>query len=409
MAADGPSPRVRQLIRDGAERALDPPAHWHAELEEAIFRGPAGARIAADPELAASTRRAILSNLTSWIAANVRAPGEPVPADVSDVPLTLARDLVRRGLDETALDAYRAGQAVAWQHWMEIAFDLTDDPAELRALLAVTATSIADFVEATVAEVAVRMAATREELSRDLQAERRTLVSLVLRGAPVSASRIRAGLGYTVDGDHHAYVVWSDAAEPDVEGIDRVAEALAPATRSGRAVSVVASTGTRWVWTSDAVDLVTLKRLVGPGVRVAAAGPHAGVEGFRRAHLDALAVQRLLGGPAGAGGARAAVHHDEVAVALLASADREVAARFVIATLGDLVSADTDLQETLRSFVRHHCNATEASAATYTHRNTFLRRLRRAEALLPDGAVDRPVELGVALEVLRWRGGGDLR
>ena len=395
---------MRELIRRGAERALDPPEHWHEELEAAIFAG-SGAPIGADPELAASARRAILSNLTSWIAANVRAPGEPVPPDVSDVPLTLARDLVRRGLDETALDAYRAGQAVAWQHWMEIAFDLTDDREELRELLAVTARSIADFVGATVEEVSARMGVAREELQHDQQAERRTVVALVLQGAPIAASRVRSVLRYRLEAEHHAYVVWSDAAEPDMEALDRVVDAITAKTRSAQSVSVTASTGTRWVWSSEPADLQAVQREAGPGVRVAAAGPAGGIDGFRRSHLDALAAQRLMGGPAAEIGPTVA-HHDEVAVAVLALEDRDASARFAASTLGDLAGADAALRETVSIWLRHRCNSTEAAAAAYAHRTTFLRRLRRAEELLPGGGPIRPIEVGVALEILRWSGAG---
>jgi DNA-binding PucR family transcriptional regulator len=104
---------VRELIRQGAEMALRPRAEWLAELDEATLAGEAMQQIATDPVLAAGTRRTNRSNLLFWAAANVRAPGEPVPANEGDEPLAIARDLVRRGLDESALDAYRVGQNVA--------------------------------------------------------------------------------------------------------------------------------------------------------------------------------------------------------------------------------------------------------------------------------------------------------
>ena len=102
------SPPVRDLIRRGAELALSPPPTWRQQLEDAIFRGPARGVIAEDPELAASTRRAIESTVDTWRRANLEHPGEPVAAALSDETLDLVRDLVRRGLDDSALDAYRA-------------------------------------------------------------------------------------------------------------------------------------------------------------------------------------------------------------------------------------------------------------------------------------------------------------
>src|SRR3712207_7112900 len=52
--------------------------------------------------------------------------------------LTTARDLVRRGLDATALEFYRVGQNIGWRRWMELGFELTRDPDELREFLEIS-------------------------------------------------------------------------------------------------------------------------------------------------------------------------------------------------------------------------------------------------------------------------------
>lgn len=54
--------------------------------------------------------------------------------------------------------------------------------------------------------------------------------------------------------------------------------------------------------------------------------------------------------------------------------------------------------------LHHQCNVSRAAAALYTHRNTLLRRLARAEALLPRPLAECSVEVGIALDVLFWRG-----
>src|SRR5262245_34885198 len=145
MSWDPPSPRVRELIRAGAEIALHPRPEWLAEIDAATLAGEARRPIASDPVLAAATRRTNRSNLLFWAAANVRAPGQPVPANDEAAPLAIARDLVRRGLDDSALDAYRVGEAVAARLWTQIACTLTTDTAELRDLLDVSLRSIAAF------------------------------------------------------------------------------------------------------------------------------------------------------------------------------------------------------------------------------------------------------------------------
>ncbi|GIF66848.1 hypothetical protein Ais01nite_48830 [Asanoa ishikariensis] len=398
MSWDPPSPRVRELIRQGAEIALNPRPEWLAEIDAATLAGEARRAIAADPVLAAATRRTNRSNLLFWAAANVRAPGQPVPANDDAAPLAIARDLVRRGLDESALDSYRVGEAVAARLWTQIACSLTSDTDELREVLDVSLRSIAAFVDATVAAISLRMRAERAALTQGSHAERRETVILLLDGAPITGAETR--LGYALDRTHTAAVVWSDDPDADLRQLDRAADALAGAARP---LSVVASAATRWVWVHgrpDPGDLrAALDRL--PAVRVALGSPAAGVDGFRRSHHDALTTQRLL--------ARLTPAHrlaafDEVELVALVTQDSESADRFVTRTLGALETAPVELRAAVRAFIAEQCNASRAAARLFTHRNTLLRRLARADRLLPRPLAGRAVEVGAALEILHWRG-----
>ncbi|GLZ35152.1 hypothetical protein Lesp02_73390 [Lentzea sp. NBRC 105346] len=397
MSWERPSRRVRELIRRGAEIALDPPAEWLAELDEATLSGPNRQQIAEDPVLAAATKRTNRSNLLGWASANIRAPGERVPADLGEAPLAFARDLIRRGLDESALDAYRSGQGVALRLWMQIAFSLTSDPEELRELVDVSCRSIAAFVDDTVAAISVQMGKEREQLTRGTHAERLETVTLLLDGAPISAARAEQRLGYRLSGPHTAAIVWSD--DPESSGdLDRVADLLG----SGSALTVLASAATRWIWVPGAPDVVFLRTEVArfPAARVALGSSGQDADGFRRSHLDALTVQRML---ARLASPQQLATHDEVELVALLTADAERADRFVKRTLGDLLSADPDVIEAVRAYVASGCNATHAATRTYTHRNTLLRRLARASRLLPVPVEDNLVNVGVALEVHRWR------
>ncbi|MEV4532456.1 PucR family transcriptional regulator [Asanoa sp. NPDC049518] len=398
MSWDPPSPRVRELIRQGAEIALNPRPEWLAEIDAATLAGEARRAIAGDPVLAAATRRTNRSNLLFWAAANVRAPGQPVPANDDAAPLAIARDLVRRGLDESALDSYRVGEAVAARLWTQIACTLTTDTTELREVLDVSLRSIAAFVDATVAAISLRMRAERAALTQGSHAERRETVILLLDGAPVTSAETR--LGYALDRTHTAAVVWTDDPDADLRQLDRAADALAGAARP---LSVIASAATRWVWVHgrpDPGDLrVSLDRL--PAVRVALGSPAAGVDGFRRSHHDALTTQRLL--------ARLTPAHrlaafDEVELVALVTQDAEGADRFVTRTLGALETAPVELRAAVRAFIAEQCNASRAAARLFTHRNTLLRRLARADRLLPAPLAGRAVEVGAALEILHWRG-----
>ena len=396
------SPRLRELLRQGAELALSLPAGSWSELDDATLAGESMRPIAADPVLAAGTRRTNRSNLLFWAAANVRDPGAPVPANLGEAPLAIARDLVRRGLNESALDAYRVGQGVAVRLWTQIAFGLTPDPQELRELLDVSLRSISAFVDATVAAISAQMQRERQQLTSGTQAERREMVALLLDGAPIPRDRAEARLGHPLGGEHTAAVVWSDAPDPDLSGLDRAADALVAAADGAPALTVIASAATRWVWIAGRPAPDRVRAALGNGgpVRIALGSTARGVDGFRRSHLDALTTQRMLARLA----APSSASHDEVELVALLTQDPERADRFVTRSLGALETAPADVQEAVRVFIAEQCNATRAAGRLFTHRNTLLRRLARAEQLLPRPLTGSTVDVGTALEVVRWRG-----
>ncbi|MEU6577545.1 PucR family transcriptional regulator [Streptomyces sp. NPDC046805] len=398
-----PSPRVRDLIRQGAEIALNPRPEWLDELDAATLSGQAQQPVAADPVLAAGTRRTNRSNLLFWAASNVRAPGEPVPANEGDAPLAIARDLVRRGLDESALDTYRVGQGVAVRVWTQIACSLTDDTEELSELLDVSLRSISAFVDDTVAALAARMHVERGELTRGTHAERREIVTLLLDGAPITRQHAQTRLGYALDPTHTAAVVWTDDPDADLHQLDRAADALATAAGQAVPLSVLASAATRWVWVHGHPHADQLQAALGrlSTVRIALGSAAPGVDGFRRSHLDALTTQQML---ARLSSTQRLASYDEVELVTLLTQDPERADRFVIRTLGDLATAPADIIEAVRVFVAEQCNASRAATRLFTHRNTLLRRLARADQLLPLPLSAHPLDVAAALEVLRWRG-----
>jgi DNA-binding PucR family transcriptional regulator len=138
-----------------------------------------------------------------------------------------------------------------------------------------------------------------------------------------------------------------------------------------------------------------------PGVRIAVGPTAAGVEGFRRSHLDAVTTQRMM---ARLDSPQRVASYDDVELVTLVTADPERADRFIKHTLGEFESASADLHQTVLTFITEQCNASRAAARLYTHRNTLLRRLARADELLPRPLETNSVHVAVALEALRWRG-----
>ncbi|BBC64273.1 hypothetical protein DSM43518_02395 [Mycobacterium marinum] len=402
MLWQGPSPRVGELIRQGAKAVLDGSQQWLDEYDRVTMA--ANPAIADDPVLAEATRRSIRSSLIHWAAANVSNPGAPVAPNLGPEPLSIARDMVRRGLDPFT---FRIAQTVGWRLWMGVAFGLTSDPDELRELFEVTYRSISEFVEATSAGIAAQMQRERDELARGTHAERREVTALILDGAPISRQRAEVRLGYALNRTHTAAVIWSDEPDGDLNRLDRVVDAFGRAAGFARPLTVIAGAATRWVWVANAanttLDVEQVEQAVRdvPGARIAIGAAATGIEGFRRSHLEALTTQRMVAGLNSR--QRVALFADIQLIALIAQ-NPEATNDFIKNTLGDFESAGAELHKTVLTFVNEQCSIGRTTKVLYTHRNTLLRRLDRAQQLLPRPLDHSSVHVAVALEALQWRG-----
>ncbi|WP_433197681.1 PucR family transcriptional regulator [Nocardia sp. CA-107356] len=407
MSWPEPSERVRELISHCAQSALNASPEWLTEMDDATLSAVNMQAIADDPELRTAVIRLNRANLVHWVTANIRDPGVPVPPNLDPEPLRIARDLVRRGLNESTLDAYRMGQNTAWRRWMATAFEATSDHQELRELLETTARSMFGFLDTTIAAIWAQMQLEREELIRGNHAERREAVALILDGAPITHQRAETRLGYNLDQNHTAAVVWNPDPDPAPGDLERAVEALARAAGVTRALTVIASAATLWVWIPGprAPDMSQLQAAVDtiPTVRVAIGPTAQGVDGFRRSHLDALTTQRMV---ARLHSAQRVASFEAVQMVSLLTQDADHADQFIRNTLGDLESADRDLRASLLVFIQERCNAARAAKRLFTHRNTLLRHLARAQELLPRPLDDDVVRVAVALELLNWRGAG---
>jgi DNA-binding PucR family transcriptional regulator len=401
---DRPQDSVARLIRATALRLLEGPAGLFEEVDAAVLAtAPEG--VVADPALNAAVGATNRANLAHWATANLEDPGARVPPLLGPETMDLARDVVRRGLDDTSFDGYRVGQNIAWRYWMAAAFDLAEDPDDLREMLDVTSRSIAAFVDDTLAAMHERIDRERAQLTRGTHAERLEVVNLILEGAPITAERAGARLRYELARRHTAAILWSDAGAPGQGRLERAADAVARAAGARRPFTVGASASSLWAWfTADGepdTDAVRAALEGSPGVRVALGSTAAGIEGFRRSHLDALAGQRLMHRMPGE--LRVAGFEDVQLVALAAQ-DEERASEFVTRTLGDLATAEPALRDTLRVYIREEFSASRAARALFTHRNTVLNRLGRATELLPAPLAGRGLEVGLALEIVHWLG-----
>ncbi|SOJ53051.1 hypothetical protein MSIMFB_00555 [Mycobacterium simulans] len=398
-----PSSRIRQLIRAGARIVLDSSQDFLDGVDRAMIA--ANPTVANDPALATLVSQASRANLIHFATACLRNPGAPVPANLGAEPVRMARELIRSGLADSALDMYRIGQNAAWQRWQDIAFGLTRDPQELRELLELQFGLANDFVDATLTGIAANIQEEYDQLTRDGRAECRKVVERILDGAPFSRERAEARLGYPLDRSHTAAIIWSDPPNGDPGILDRVADAFGHAVGCSRPLTVDASGETRWVWVKD-TDIPDSEQIEpvlasAPQVRLAIGTTAIGEDGFRRSHLEALATQRMM--------YRLRSHQRvgrfaDVQMVALLTENSDGADNFIETTLGEFAAASPTLQHTVLTYISEQCNASRAAKRLFTHRNTLLHRLDTAQRLLPQPLDQSIIEVAVALQAVRWRG-----
>ena len=360
-----------------------------------------------DPVIVEAIRRSHQANYRHWVTANISHPGDPVSVNRAAEPLAAVRYTVRHGLDERmVLDGYRIAQNVACRSWMRLALRLTSDRAELRELLDVSTRSIASFLGDTVAELCRQMRVEQDQFTIGSHAERRALVARVLEGGevfPQEAAEDR--IGYRLDREHIAAVVWDNESRASEADLDQAAEALMQACGDRRRpLSVPADAETRWIWLPGAEPpglagvATTLSRL--PGVRIAIGPAASGIDGFRRSHLDALFTQRVM---MRISPSQRIAKFTDIELATLVFADSERADRFITRTLGDFESAEAELQQVVLTYIREQCNVSRAAKRLFVHRNTLIRRLAHANSLLPLPIEENSTRIATALETLPWR------
>jgi DNA-binding PucR family transcriptional regulator len=399
------SPQAADLVRRIARTVLDEPDGLMAEVHAAVSAA-ADEPLRSEPVLAAEVAASTRANVLHWAAGVLADPGGRVPANLAPEVLGIAREAFRRGIEQTVYTTYQAGQNVLQTWWMRTAFSLSSDPAVLLPALEAGSRSVAGFVEDTVAALSEQLRREHAELARSSHERRFEVVSLILEGAPITSERAGTQLGYDLRRQHTAAVLWTDPRRPDQAALARAAEALGTATRARQVLTVIASSSSVWTWLADArdpaaSDLATATA-AWPAVRVAAGPAGTGADGFRRSHFDAVATQRLMARRPGLQVARFA----DIQLAALALQDEQRAREFVARTLGALADADSELRDTLCAYIGEQFSAARAARALYTHRNTVLNRLQRAERLLPIQLAGHGLEVGIALEIAQWLGPG---
>ena len=390
-------------MRKGAELAQALPPEWVERLNQSLFSSPEDARLLEDPVILAACRRANRAELLHWANANLQRPGEPVEPYVSADMVDTAKELARRGVSELLMNVARSAQNAAWDLWMKMAFSLTQDPVVLEEFLEVSSRSISEFIDSNMRVVTQIILEEKSAQAHDDPVDKRSLVSRLLDGRDVEAEQFGRRLGYSLAQRHHACLVWSETPDAEIRLLEDMARALAQLTGTVAPLIVFAGPATLWAWSNAAkpLDLNLLQDVARqfPKIRAAIGSAGAGMNGFRRSHLEALTTQRLMGRLAGS---PAVATIDQVRMVSLMTQDARAARQFVLSTLGRLATEPTVLQHSLHAFLANGCNITQTAEVLGTHRNTLLRRLERAQDLLPIPLADHRIQIAAALELVIW-------
>jgi DNA-binding PucR family transcriptional regulator len=405
------SAEVAERIREIAQRQLDRLDELTAAVQAAVVR--VAPLLAEDPALYAESLASTRANNLRFLTLMVSHPGEPGPGDPPPEAVDIARSVMRRGADtEMVVLTYRAGQNASWESWLDAAAELVADRDELVEVLRLSSVLLPSYVDGVLARVLTRAEEEREELLRGGLARRAETVRMILDDVPIAEQRAGERLGYELSQTHTCVALWSE--DPVEQGaLDRAAHALARAVGARHPLVLPATVAALWAWigTTGEPELAQLRAAmedVDPAIRAAVGPSCPGLAGFRRSHDGAVATHGLVAGTRA--GERLTTYRDVEVTALVAQDPRRMTdfVRTTLGPLGERDAAAARLRETLRIYLREGENAPRAAQRLYTHRNTVLQRVARAEELLGHPIADRRLELALALELTHRLGGRTL-
>ena len=397
MTAGDPETLVREvaqwLLSD--ERAI-------SRVEDAALVG-VGEDLRANPAMVREVRESTRLNVRHWASTMADNPHQQVTPSLAGPVVGIAREVIRRDSEQSLTSAYHVARDEAWRLWMRRSFETGADHETLSAALDMAFESLSEWIEATLIQLATLVSRERADLQWQTHTQRLALITRVLDEDPSDIDTIERGLGYELRAVHLAAVLWTDASTPDQAALRRAAHTLRSRADAPRMLAVPASASSLWLWIgcTEPIDPRILAEATNDrtmGLAVGGAG--IGVDGFRSSHFEAVSAQRLLLRTPG----RQFATFDDIALVHIATQNEQAAHAYVSRVLGQLLSADRAILDTVRTYVRQGHSVARTAQAVFAHRNTVLSRLTRAEELLPHHYTVKTLDVGVALEINHWIG-----
>ncbi|MEE2032561.1 PucR family transcriptional regulator [Rhodococcus chondri] len=328
-----------------------------------------------------------------------------VSAEVDEI----ARDFARRGMElDDLLRTIRVGYAVLAAAFLDAATLLlppTESSAELRRISVLLFEVHDDFT----AGAASAFIEEQSAWAAGVSAARFDLVNKILGAEDIDRAHAEGVLGYPLTGPHAALVAWS--GPHSTRDLRTVVDAVMRQWGAPSA-SLVLPVGLQTVWAWGTVvpgssqKRDTLPTFDDAFVVVGQVG--SGVEGFRRSHAEAKAVERLI--RLRPGQIPCTVAHEHVALEVLLLADPDAARQFASRLLGPLAQDEPrmeDLRLTLRRYLDLDHSLAKVAALEHISKNTVTYRVHKALDLCGH-AGETTTDLRAALRIHEWLRGGRL-
>src|SRR4051794_14842451 len=273
VPTDGPATEhdvrglARRLAADGdwiASVTRDLTDAIHTELPEL---GP-------DQEMRRATYASSESNVRLFLEI-AKTESDPAEAKLPPAAIEYARQFVRQGVSlDALLRAYHMGQARFVNRWNDaVNASLSEGPERTEAVEQGTALTLA-FINTLMRALVERYADERDRWVRSAAAVRAEVVRALLAGEHIGEQQASRQLGYSLERNHLAFVVWSDGSADDDEATDLGAlerTSAEFATRLGKSTPLLVQVGRRlvagWIGGGEGIEVGLLGRGGGaPGV-----------------------------------------------------------------------------------------------------------------------------------------------
>lgn len=318
----------------------------------------------------------------------------------------VAKDFARRGLDlNDLLATIRVGYAVLAAALLDAALQLVPAPHSSQEMRRVSVL-LFKVLDHFTSVATTTFLEERNAFVAGVSAARLELVKKIIEGDSVDRGRADEVLGYSVEA-HHVGLVASSRSHSNHD----VRSVIDPALRHWGVASavLVIPIGLQTIWAWGAVNPTHGTPTQGPlpvfdGTTIAIGEPGTGLEGFRRSHLEARAVERLINlrRPQRTG---LTVAHYEVGLESLLLTDPPAAEDFVKRTLGPLADDDprsADLRGTLGRYLDMDHSLNRVAAVEHISKNTVTYRVNRALSLSGHVPGSPTTDLRAALRIDSW-------